>query len=154
MLITQQMQVKALILLIIIVSQTQMNLILQVVQDLKVKLLILAIAMEKFQDINSVMGGGNGTLVPIYASSFQGKATSAATADSAEKTTSVADYGNTNASIKIGYSGAGLNTSNLKYIAGYTEDNGIKIKDVSKDVLKQWLGSTSATVDGTTVVFA
>ena len=116
-----------------------MNLILQVVQDLRVKLLILVIVMEKFQDTNFVMGG-NGTLVPIYASSFQGKATSAAIADSAEKTTSVADYGNTNASIKIGYSGAGLNTSNLKYIAGYTEDNGTKIKDVSKDVLCSWLG--------------
>lgn len=151
MLIIQQMQIKALILLTIIVSQTQMNLILQVVQDLKVKLFILAIAMEKFQDINFVMGG-NGTLVPIYASSFQGKATSAATADSAEKATNVMDYNNTNASIKIGYAGAGLTVDNLSHIAGYT-DNGTKIKDVSKDVLKQWLGSTSATVDGTTVVF-
>ena len=62
------------------------------------------------------------------------------------------DYNNTNSSIKIGYSGDGLNTSNLNYIAGYTE-NGTKIKDVSKDVLKQWLGATSATVDGTTVIF-
>lgn len=63
------------------------------------------------------------------------------------------DYNNTNSLIKIGYSGKGLNTSNLKYIAGYTEDNGAKIKDVSKDVLKQWLGATNVTVDGTTVVF-
>lgn len=85
-------------------------------------------------------GGGNGTLVPIYASSFQGKATSATTADSAEKATSVVDYKNSNSSIKIGYSGDGLNTSNLKYIAGYTEDNGTKIKDVSKDVLCSWIG--------------
>ena len=64
----------------------------------------------------------------------------------------VKDYNDGNRTIKIGFAGDGLNTSNLNYIAGYTE-NGTKIKDVSKDVLKQWLGSTSATVDGTTVVF-
>lgn len=41
--------------------------------------------------------------------------------------------------IEIGYATAGLTTSNLTHIAGYTE-NGTKIKDVSKDVLKSWLG--------------
>lgn len=52
--------------------------------------------------------------------------------------TGVKDYGDTNKTIKIGYAGAGLNTSNLTHIAGYT-DNGTKIKDVSKDVLKSWI---------------
>lgn len=64
----------------------------------------------------------------------------------------VKDYNDANKTIKIGFAGDGLNTSNLNYIAGYTE-NGTKIKDVSKAVLKQWLGATSATVDGTTVIF-
>lgn len=52
----------------------------------------------------------------------------------------VIDYNNGNKAIRIGYSGSGLTTSNLTHIAGYTDD-GTKIKDVSKDVLKSWLGN-------------
>lgn len=55
----------------------------------------------------------------------------------------VVDYNNSGHVIKIGYAGDGLNTSNLTHIAGYTDD-GTKIKDVSKDVLKSWLGLDSA----------
>ena len=51
----------------------------------------------------------------------------------------VKDYNDANRTIKIGFVGAGLNTSNLTHIAGYTDD-GTKIKDVSKDVLKSWIG--------------
>lgn len=61
----------------------------------------------------------------------------------ATKATGVTDYNNSDKLIQIGYEGAGLNTSNLTHIAGYT-DNGTKIKDVSKDVLKSWLGLDSA----------
>lgn len=56
---------------------------------------------------------------------------------------SVIDYGDTNKTIKIGYSGAGLTASQVDYIAGYTagaNGNEHKIKDISKDVLKSWLG--------------
>ena len=58
---------------------------------------------------------------------------------------SVIDYGDTNKTIKIGYSGAGLTASQIAYIAGYSVDdpnnpNEHKIKDISKDVLKSWLG--------------
>ena len=56
---------------------------------------------------------------------------------------SVIDYGDTNKTIKIGYSGAGLTASQIAYIAGYTNganDSEHKIKDISKDVLKSWLG--------------
>ena len=56
----------------------------------------------------------------------------------------VVDYNNSGNVIKIGYEGAGLNTSNLTHIAGYT-DNGTKIKDVSKAVLQSWLGVTTIT---------
>lgn len=56
----------------------------------------------------------------------------------------VIDYNNSGHIIKIGYAGDGLNTSNLTHIAGYTDD-GTKIKDVSKDVLKSWLGVTNIT---------
>lgn len=62
---------------------------------------------------------------------------------------SVLDYGDTNKTIKIGYSGAGLTASQILYIAGYTagaNDNEHKIKDISKDVLKSWLGYSSAEV--------
>ena len=52
----------------------------------------------------------------------------------------VTDYNNGNRTIRIGYAGDGLNTSNLTHIAGYTDD-GTKIKDVNKDVLKSWLGN-------------
>lgn len=103
-------------------------------------------------------GNGNGGLAQVTASQFNGKATSAgtadsaATADSATTSNGVKDYNDGNRTIKIGYAGSGLNASNLNFIAGYTED-GTKIKDVSKAVLKQWLGSTNVSVDGTTVVF-
>lgn len=53
----------------------------------------------------------------------------------------VKDYAGSQ-TIEIGYESAGLTTSNLTHIAGYT-DNGTKIKDVSKDVLKSWLGVTN-----------
>ena len=58
---------------------------------------------------------------------------------------SILDYGDTSKTIKIGYSGAGLTASQIGYIAGYTNGanaNEHKIKDISKDVLKSWLGYT------------
>lgn len=66
-------------------------------------------------------------------------ATSSGTADSATTSNGVKDYNDANRTIKIGFAGAGLTTENLNYIAGYA-DNGTKIKDVSKDVLKSWIG--------------
>ena len=62
---------------------------------------------------------------------------------------SVIDYGDTSKTIKIGYSGNGLTSDQILYIAGYTagdNDNEHKIKDISKDVLKSWLGYASAEV--------
>lgn len=58
---------------------------------------------------------------------------------------SVVDYGDTNKNIKIGYSGAGITGDSIKYIAGYTTGDGTtgnvaRIKDISKDALKSWLG--------------
>ena len=52
----------------------------------------------------------------------------------------ITDYNDGNRTIRIGYAGSGLTTSNLTHIAGYTDD-GTKIKDVNKDVLKSWLGN-------------
>lgn len=62
---------------------------------------------------------------------------------SATKASGVVDYGNTANTIQIGYGGAGATTSNLTHIAGYLR-GGKQIKDVSKDVLKSWLGSLPA----------
>ena len=64
---------------------------------------------------------------------------------------SILDYGDTTNTIKIGYRGNGLTASQIAYIAGYSVDdpnnpNEHKIKDISKDVLKSWLGYSSAEV--------
>ena len=63
---------------------------------------------------------------------------------------SLLDYGDTSNTIKIGYRGNGLTASQIAYIAGYSVDdpnnpNEHKIKDISKDVLKSWLGSEVST---------
>ena len=60
---------------------------------------------------------------------------------------SILDYGDTTNTIKIGYRGNGLTASQIAYIAGYSVDDPNnptehKIKDISKDVLKSWLGYT------------
>ena len=51
--------------------------------------------------------------------------------DKAKDADGVIDYNEPTRHIKIGYAGAGLSTSNLNYIAGYT-NNGTQIKNVSK----------------------
>lgn len=50
----------------------------------------------------------------------------------------VRDYNDADNTIQIGYSGSGLTKDTLSYVAGYT-NNGKQIKDVSKNVLKEWL---------------
>lgn len=62
---------------------------------------------------------------------------------SANSAIGVVDYNNTDKTIQIGYSGAGISGDDIKCIAGYTSGGGgvnAKIKDVSKDALKSWLG--------------
>ena len=71
------------------------------------------------------------------------------TADNATTSNGVKDYNDANRTIKIGYAGAGLTAGNLSHVAGYT-DNGTKIKDVSKDVLKSQIGLGSYAVAGHT----
>lgn len=112
------------------------------------------IVLEKNETTQVYLPNQSGTIITTATIGSQSvsHANSSNSADSATTSNGVKDYNDANRTIKIGYAGSGLNASNLNFIAGYTED-GTKIKDVSKDVLKQWLGSTSATVDGTTVVF-
>lgn len=63
----------------------------------------------------------------------------------ANKALAVVDYGDVTKIIKIGYSGAGLTTSNLTKIAGFATINGVRhIKDVPKGVLQNWLGLGSS----------
>lgn len=62
---------------------------------------------------------------------------------SANSAIGVVDYNQTGKTIQIGYSGTGITGDQIKYIAGYTDGSGnvnAKIKDVSKDALKAWLG--------------
>lgn len=91
----------------------------------------------------TIADAGNELHKQAYSSSAPaingGYVASSGTADSATTSNGVKDYNNANRTIKIGFAGAGLTSENLNYIAGYT-DNGTKIKDVSKDVLKSWIG--------------
>ena len=62
---------------------------------------------------------------------------------SANSAIGVVDYNQTGKTIQIGYSGTGIAGDQIKYIAGYTDGSGnvnAKIKDVSKDALRSWLG--------------
>ena len=83
-------------------------------------------------------------------------ATSAGSAGSATKANRVADYNATSKSIQIGYSGDGITGDAIKYIAGYTTGDGgevsAKIKDISKDALKGWIGSLPANGGNSTTV--
>ena len=71
----------------------------------------------------------------------------------ADIATSVTDYGDTAKHIQIGFSGAGITGDDIKYIAEYTSGDGgnlsAKIKDISKDALKSWLGLGSRAYDST-----
>lgn len=79
----------------------------------------------------------------------------ATSAGSATKSTGVVDYGSTAKTIQIGYGGDGISGDNIKYIAGYTSGNGsdvtAKIKDISKDNLKSWLGLGSLAYSSATI---
>lgn len=87
-------------------------------------------------------GRGSGAFANVRANKFIGSLEG--NADTATKATGVTDYKDASRTIQVGYAGDGLNTSNLTHIAGYT-DNGTKIKDVSKEVLKSWLGVSTIT---------
>lgn len=80
-------------------------------------------------------------------------ATKAANADAA---IGVVDYNATSKTIKIGYSGNGITGDAIKFIAGYTTGDGgdvsAKIKDISKDALKGWIGSLPANGGNSTTV--
>lgn len=87
-------------------------------------------------------GRGSGSFANVRANKFIGSLDGNAT--TATKATGVTDYKDASRTIQVGYAGAGLNTSNLTHIAGYT-DNGTKIKDVNKSVMQSWLGVTTIT---------
>lgn len=87
-------------------------------------------------------GRGSGAFANVRANKFIGSLDG--NAETSTKTTGITDYNSSSRTIQVGYAGDSLNTSNLTHIAGYTDD-GTKIKDVSKDVLKSWLGVTNIT---------
>lgn len=87
-------------------------------------------------------GRGSGSFANVRANKFIGSLDGNAT--TATKATGVTDYEDASRTIQVGYAGDGLNTSNLTYIAGYT-DNGTKIKSVNKSVMQSWLGVTTIT---------
>lgn len=94
-------------------------------------------------------GRGSDAYANVRANKFIGSLDG--NANAATKATGVTDYNNSGRLIQVGWEGDGLNTLNLTHIAGYT-DNGTKIKDVSKDVLKSWLGLGSAAYEENTIV--
>lgn len=66
----------------------------------------------------------------------------AATASTANRAIEVADYNDTNQGIKIGFAGNGFTASDFQYALGMNHER--KIKDVSKDEYRKWLGLGSA----------
>ena len=78
------------------------------------------------------------------------KVNNAGYADSAGVATGVSDYGSTSLTILIGYEGAGLTSSTCSHLAGYT-DGGKKIKDISANEVKAWLGLGSNAYNSTTI---
>ena len=74
----------------------------------------------------------------VFTGKFQGDVTGNLTG-TADKATSVVDYGDASKTIQIGYTGAGATVNNLSHIAGYLT-GGTQIKDVSKATLTSWLG--------------
>lgn len=94
-------------------------------------------------------GRGSDAYANVRANKFIGSLDG--NANAATKATGVTDYNNSGRLIQVGWEGDGINTSKLTHIAGYT-DNGTKIKDVSKDVLKSWLGLGSAAYEENTIV--
>ena len=93
-------------------------------------------------------GGSDGTNMYVYnPSNFN--------VNYARKATGVIDYGSSDKIIQIGYGGDGISGDAIKYIAGYTTGNGsdvnAKIKDVSKDALKSWLGLGSLAYSSATI---
>ena len=66
----------------------------------------------------------------------------AKTADTATKAVEVVDYGDTSKTVKVGYHGPSVTADKLLQLAGYTEisDSSIKLKDVSKEEVRKWLG--------------
>lgn len=60
----------------------------------------------------------------------------------ADRAIEVADYNDTNKGIKIGFTGDGFTSSDFKYALGMNDER--KIKDVSQDEYRKWLGLGSA----------
>lgn len=74
----------------------------------------------------------------IISSNISGNANTSTT------TSSIIDYNNENSVIKIGFSGAGLTSSQIAYGLGYTKDK--KIKNVSKEEYQKWLDLDSLSI--------
>lgn len=67
----------------------------------------------------------------------------------ANKAIGVVDYNDSNRTIKIGYTGDSLKSSEIGFIAGYANINSSTcIKDISKDQLLAWLGLDSLITTG------
>lgn len=66
----------------------------------------------------------------------------AATASTANRAIEVADYNNIGQGVKIGFAGNGFTASDFQYALGMNHER--KIKDVSKDEYRKWLGLGSA----------
>ena len=75
----------------------------------------------------------------------------------ANKAVELADYKDTNSSVKVGFAGPSLTTDEFTYFAGYTSKdstNAARIKDVSVDTVKSKLGLKSAAYSETSAFAA
>lgn len=122
---------------------------------------IIADGLTQAPDISQIAGNGtpavefvDGTTVNgVKTKKFAFKNLVGGFITSDDTVKSVVDYGDTSKNIKIGYSGSGITGGNIKYIAGYTVGDGTtnnvaRIKDISKDALKSWLGYATVATSG------
>jgi len=99
------------------------------------------LALKSYIDLNGVYHGNvAGDVTGNLTGNVTGHASTASVASA------VRDYvSGSGKNIQIGWGGASVSTGDLRYIAGYWgTDAEPKIKDVSKDTLKSWIGLGSA----------
>lgn len=101
------------------------------------------LVLNMFDDASvtvDIAAGGNMKSYFDYGGTFHGNVAGKAT--SADRAIEVADYNNTGQGIKIGFAGDGFTSADFTYALGMSSER--KIKDVSKDEYRKWLGLGSA----------
>lgn len=96
-----------------------------------------------WQDEKTILDSSNFTTYAASKAHTHNYAGSSSPGGDANRAVGVTNYNDSNMAIKIGYGGASLKSSDIRYIAGYAKNassSSVSIKDISKPVLQEWLG--------------